>query len=139
MERILTGDRPAPPRLGPVKSVTDRHALLTVVADVVDQAVMLEDEQLEGSLLTFSVAAHHRQLHTRLTVDVDEAAEWVRTILGDPWGEHIHAGGTLSTTATGNGPQRLTTQYFYLFITPLGQPHDPPASFRIATTPLRAD
>lgn len=133
---VLSDNHYAPRRFGPVKSVTDRHAQLTIVADVVDQAVMLEDDQLSGSMLTFSVASHHRQLHSRLTVNLEEAVAWIRTILGTDWSDHVHAGGALSTTATGQGPQRLTTQFFYLFITPTGKPHDPPAAFQLATTPI---
>lgn len=134
---ILSGKSQTLQRFGPVKSVTDRHAELTIVADVVEQAVMLEDDQLSGSLLTFSVASHHRQLHSRLTVNLEEAAAWIRTILGPNWSEYVYAGGALSTTRSGQGPQRLTTQFFYLFITPSGKPHDPPDNFHLATTPIR--
>ena len=134
---ILSRESQTLQRLGPVKSLTDRHAQLTIVADVVEQAVMLEDDQLSGSLLTFSVASHHRQLHSRLTVNLEEAVAWIRAILGPDWSEHVYAGGALSTTGSGRGPQRLTTQFFYLFITPAGVPHNPPATFRLATTPVR--
>lgn len=134
---ILSGESQALQRFGPVKSVTDRHAQFTIVADVVDQAVMLEDDQLRGSLLTFSVVSHHRQLHSRLTVNLEEAVAWIRAILGPDWSEHVYGGGALSTTGSGQGPQRLTTQFFYLFITPAGKPHDPPANFHLATTPIR--
>lgn len=137
--KILSGESQALRRFGPVKSLTDRHAQLTIVADVVDQSVMLEDDHLSGSLLTLSVAAHHRQLHSRLTVNIEEATAWIRAILGPDWSNHVHAGGALSTTGSGQGPQRLTTQFFYLFITPTGTPHDPPATFRLATTPIRDD
>lgn len=136
--KVLSGDRPGPQRFGPVNSVTDRHAALTVVADLVDQAAMLEDEQLTGSILTLSVAAHHRQLQSRLTVDPDEAAAWIRALLGDTWSAHVRAAGALSTTSTGSGAQRLTTLFFYLFIAPDGRPHNPPASFSIPTVPLEA-
>lgn len=135
--RILSGGSQTLQRFGPVKSVTDRHAQLTIVADVVEQGVMLEDDQLSGYQLTFSVAAHHRDLHTRLTVNLEEAVAWIRAILGPDWSEHVYSGGALSTTGSGRGPQRLTTQFFYLFITPSGVPHDPPAKFHLATTPVR--
>lgn len=116
---ILSRESQTPQRFGPVGSVTDRHAQLTIVADVFNQAVMLEDDQLSGSLLTFSVASHDRQLHSRLTINFEEAVAWIRAV------------------GSGQGPQRLTTQFFYLSITPAGKPHDRPAKFRLTTTPVR--
>lgn len=138
LAKVISGERQGLRRFGPVKSVADRHANLTVVADMVDQAAMLEDSRLEGYVLTLSVAAHHRLLDSRLTVNPDEAAAWVVALLGDTWSAHVRAAGALSTTASARGSQRLTTLFFYLFISLAGQPHDPPASFSIRTTPLDA-
>ncbi|MDQ0729087.1 hypothetical protein QFZ21_004139 [Microbacterium sp. W4I20] len=36
-----------------------RHAELTIVGDMVDQAVMLDDPEETGMILTLSVAVHH--------------------------------------------------------------------------------
>lgn len=121
-------------RFGPVKSVTDRHAELTVVADTVDQAVMLEDPDQHGLILTLSVAAHHRMIHSRLPVDLGEAAAWMVEILGADWAGHAYSAGALSTTG---GSGRLTTQFFYIFIGPDGKPHQVPAAFSVPVRPLR--
>ena len=120
--------------LGPVKSVTDRHAVLTIVADTADLGVMLDDPEYPGTLMTLSVAAHHRQLHTRLPVDPDEAAAWVTEVLGEEWSQHVYAAGALSTT--GNSA-RLTTQFFYVFVGKDGRPQVPPEKFELRVSPLR--
>lgn len=120
-------------RVGPVKSVTDRHAELTIVGDMVDQAVMLDNPERTGMILTLSVAAHHRLLRSRLTVDAGEAAAWIKTIVGEEWVEQAYAAGELSGRAEGHGHPgaRLTTQFFYVFIGSDGKPQDPPAAFAI--------
>ncbi|GAB3631681.1 hypothetical protein GCM10027421_10340 [Microbacterium shaanxiense] len=121
--------------LGPLKSVTDRHAELTVIGDVVDQQALLGDVASDGMVVTLSVAAHHRQLHSRLSVDVGEAAAWIAEILGEEWARHAYAAGALSTTGD-TRTTRLTTQYFYVFIAPNGRPQTRPATFSVPLRPL---
>lgn len=120
--------------LGPIKSVTDRHAELTVVGDTTDQSAMLEDPTREGVIITLSVAAHHRQLRSRLRGDVDESVAWIVEILGEEWAAHAYAAGALSTTRNRDDVPTLTTQYFYVFIGPDGAPQHAPESFSV---PLR--
>lgn len=120
--------------LGLLKSVTDRHAELTIVGDVTDQSVLLEDEEREGMVVTLSIAAHHRQLRSRLRVKSDEAAAWIATIIGEEWADRVHAAGALSTTANSQSP--LTTQFFYVFVGRDGRPQESPAEFNLPLRPL---
>ncbi len=131
---VATGDvnlMPELRRLGPVRSVTDRHAELTVVGDTTDQSAMLNDPGRDGVIITLSVAAHHRQLKSRLRVDRDEAISWIVEILGDEWSTHAYAAGALSTTGERGDVPRLTTQYFYVFIGSDGQPQRAPEQFSV--------
>lgn len=131
---VSSGDprlMPSLRRLGPIKSVTDRHAELTVVGDTVDQAAMLDDPTREGVIITLSIAAHHRQLHSRLRVDRDESAAWIAEILGEEWSAHAYAAGALSTRGDRNEAPKLTTQYFYVFIGSDGKPQQAPENFSV--------
>ncbi|WP_417554947.1 hypothetical protein [Microbacterium sp.] len=119
-----------------MKSLTDRHAELTIVGDMTDQAELLEDPARKGAVMTLSVAAHHRQLHSRLRVDAEEAAAWITVILGDEWAGSVYAAGALSTVSAGLRPA-LTTQFFYVFVGPDGKPEPAPESFNLALQPLR--
>ncbi|PRA82076.1 hypothetical protein [Microbacterium sp. MYb66] len=121
---------PALKLLGPLPSVADRHAELTVIGDTVDQTAMMDDAALDGVVLTLSVAARHWLLGTRLPVSHEEAEAWVREIVGDVWAEHVLPAGALSTRRSERSrATRLTTQFFYLFIGADGRPQDAPASF----------
>lgn len=131
---VSTGDIKLMPelrRLGPVKSVTDRHAELTIVGDTTDQSAMLNDANKRGVIVTLSIAAHHRHLQSRLRVDRDEAVSWVIEILGDEWSTHAYAAGALSTTGDKGAVPRLTTQYFYVFIDSDGRPQRAPEHFSV--------
>lgn len=127
------GSMPTLQRVGPVRSVTDRHAELTIVGDMVGLAVMLDDPEQKGMILTLSVAAHHRHLRSRLTVDASESAAWIRDIVGEEWAEYTYTAGELSIMNDGRGHSGapLTTQFFYVFIGADGKPQDPPPAFSI--------
>ncbi|MFG2162786.1 hypothetical protein [Streptomyces olivaceus] len=118
----------APSGFGPVRSVTDRHAVLTVLGDISDQAVLLERPDREGSVLTLSVAARHKQLGTRQAADPAEAGAWVKAIVGSAWAPHVYTAGALSGFASGGAwtPRPLTTRYYYLFLSRDGVPHAEP-------------
>ncbi|MGF6823644.1 hypothetical protein M2317_002557 [Microbacterium sp. ZKA21] len=136
---VSSGDTSKMPELrplGPLKSVTDRHAELTIIGDIVDRRELDETDAGPGLLMTLSVAAHHRQLHTRLSVNAAEAAAWVVEILSEAWAEHTYAAGALSTTGSRKTVPRLTTQYFYLFLTPDGRPQTRPDTFSVPLRPL---
>lgn len=131
---VSTGDIKLMPelrRLGPVRSVTDRHAELTVVGDTTDQSAMLNDPDRGGVIITLSIAAHQRHLRSRLRADPDEAVSWIMEILGKEWATHAYAAGVLSTTGDKGEVPRLTTQYFYVFIGSDGQPQRAPEQFSV--------
>ncbi|WP_236655448.1 hypothetical protein [Streptacidiphilus carbonis] len=128
LEQLQAGGMAVPSRFGPVRSVTDRHAVLTIAGDIIDQALLLEQPGREGSVLTLSVAARNKQLGTRLAVDPQEARAWVETILGPTWLPHIYSAGALSGVAKGGSstPRPLTTRYYYLFLGADGLAHTEP-------------
>lgn len=128
LKQLQAEGRVMPHRLGPVRSVTDRRAVLTVVGDITDQAVLLEKPGREGAVLTLSVAAQHKQFRTRQPVDLEEATAWVEAVVGSDWLPHFYSAGALSGSATGgtSTPKPLMTQYFYMFLGPDGVPHAEP-------------
>lgn len=128
LEQLRADGRTMPRRFGPVRSVTDRHAVLSVVGDITDQAMLLERPGREGSVLTLSVAAQQKQLGTRQACDPAEARAWVEAIVGPRWVPHVYSAGALSGLAKGGSStsRPLTTRYFYLFLGPDGVPHAEP-------------
>lgn len=139
LEQLRAEGKTAPHRFGPVRSVIDRHAALTIVGDIIDQAALLDRPGREGAVLTLSVAARHKQLGTRQAVDLGEARAWVEAIVGPKWLPHFYSAGALSgSTAGGTSPSRsLTTQYFYLFLGADGVPHaEPEHQLGVQLTPL---
>ncbi|WP_244178942.1 hypothetical protein [Streptomyces rubellomurinus] len=128
LEQLRAEGRTVPHRFGPVRSVTDRNAVLSIVGDIIDQAVLLERPGREGAVLTLSVAARHKQLGTRQAVDPQEARAWVEAIVGPKWLPHFYAAGALSGSTSGGTSTsgRLTTQYFYLFLGADGVPQAEP-------------
>jgi len=139
LEQLRSEGKVMPRRFGPVRSVTDRHAVLTIVGDITDQAVLLEKPGREGAVLTLSVATRHKQLRTRQPVDLEEAKAWVEAIVGPDWLPHFYSAGALSGSTTGGTatPKPLTTQYFYMFLGADGVPHDEPEEHQLGVlTPL---
>lgn len=126
LEQMRAEGKTVPHSFGPVRSVTDRHAVLTIVGDITDQAVLLERPGREGSVLTLSVAAKHKQLGTRQAVDPAEARAWVEAIVGPSWLPHVYSAGNLSTVGGTSAPRQLTTAYYYLFLGADGVPHAEP-------------
>jgi hypothetical protein len=63
--------------LGPLPSVSDRHAEVTIGAELADLAYAQEDLTLEGYKITLSLAAHDRVLGGRITLDTDETDAWL--------------------------------------------------------------
>ncbi|MFE9424121.1 hypothetical protein ACFYNO_14280 [Kitasatospora sp. NPDC006697] len=128
LEQLRTEGQVMPHRFGPVRSVTDRHAVLTIVGDITDQAALLGKPGQEGAVLTLSVATRHKQLRTRQPVDLEEARAWVEAIVGPGWLPHFYSAGALSGSTTGgtSTPKPLMTQYFYMFLGRDGVPHAEP-------------
>jgi hypothetical protein len=139
LEQLHAAGKTVPHRFGPVRSVIDRHAVLTIVGDISDQAMLLKRPGREGSILTLSVAAQHKQLRTRTAVDPQEARAWVEAIVGPTWLPHVYSAGALSGFARGGSPtpRPLTTRYFYLFLGPDGLAHaEPEHELGVTLTPL---
>lgn len=139
LEKLHAVGRTVPHHFGPVRSVADRHAVLTIMGDISDQAMLLERPGREGSVLTLSVAAKNKQLRTRMTVDPQEARAWVEAIVGPTWLPHVYSAGALSGFARGgSATQRpLTTRYYHLFLGTDGLAHaEPEHELGVTLTPL---
>ncbi|PPG02670.1 hypothetical protein C5E06_09460 [Pseudoclavibacter sp. RFBI5] len=129
---------PKLPGLGPVRSTTNPHANLTIVGQVTSQAAHCHDPELDGFVVTISVAAHHRLLGTRLPVDEGDATVWVRAALGDEWSPHVFTADALSTTTDAPDTERiqLTTRFYYVFLDSDGKPPRAPQSMSVPLTAL---
>lgn len=140
IEQLHEAGKTVPHRFGPVRSVTDRSAVLTVVGDIMDQAVFLKDPAREGVVLTLSVAASNKQFGTRQAVDPAEARAWVEAIAGPLWFPHFYTAGALSSfvpAGTRPGIKPLTTLFFYLFLGTDGVAHaEPEHQLNMTLTPL---
>ncbi|MFI6118038.1 hypothetical protein [Kitasatospora sp. NPDC051164] len=139
LEQLRAAGGVMPRSFGPVRSVTDRHAVLSIIGDITDQSVLLEKPGQQGAVLTFSVATRHKQLRTRQPVDLEEAKAWVEAIVGPDWLPHFYSAGALSGSTTGgpSTPKPLTTQYFYMFLGADGVPHAEPEGHQLGVlTPL---
>ncbi|MFJ9574527.1 hypothetical protein [Streptomyces bacillaris] len=141
LEQLHAAGKTVPHRFGPVRSVTDRHAVLTVVGDISDRAVLLERPGQEGSILTLSVAAQNKQLRTRTAVDPQEARAWVEAILGPAWLPHVYSAGALGGFARGgiSTSRPLTTLFFYLFLGTDGRAHAEPEHGQLGALTLLTD
>ncbi|MHC3392242.1 hypothetical protein [Streptomyces sp. A 4/2] len=139
LEQLRSEGRVMPRRFGPVPSVTAQNAVLSVVGDITDQAMLLGGSGQEGAVLALSFASHHQTFRTRLPVDLKEAKAWVEAIVGSGWLPHVYSAGVLSGTAKGgtSTSKPLTTQYFYLFLGADGVPHGAPEGQQLGVlTPL---
>lgn len=113
------------PGLGPLRSLEDRHADLTLSADVSDLDWFTEDSSETGSCVTVSIAGHHRVMGGRTSLPSGECDAWVQAILGVAWMDHVYRAGTLSGVAG-----RLSTVYYRLFLDTEGNPKDKPVGFQ---------
>ncbi len=96
--------------IGPVRSVSDRHANITVEADLATLSYAVETPGLLGYKLTLSMAGHHRVLDTRVVLSVEETEAWAYAVLGDQWADHSYYGGLVS------GPGRLGVVFYLLYL-----------------------
>ncbi|MFF0742158.1 hypothetical protein ACFYVL_17345 [Streptomyces sp. NPDC004111] len=128
LEQLQATGRTVPRRFGPVRSVTTQDAVLTVVGDITDQSVFLDEPGRAGSVLMLSIAAQHKRFGTRPAVDPGEARAWVGEIVGPSWLPHVYSAGALTGAAEGGSSvsRPLTTLYFYLFLGADGVPHAEP-------------
>lgn len=80
-------------RMGPVQSVEDSNANLTIVADVEGLAWFTADKGLLGSCITVSIAGHRRNTGTRVHLPLAECDAWIEAILGGTWITHVYRAG----------------------------------------------
>lgn len=99
-----------PPSLGPVRSLTDQYADITLGADVSDYAWYAEDPTASGDLMTVSLAAHHRLMRSRTGLAEAEADAWALAVLGTEHASLIYRAGALSGVRG-----FLTTVYYHLY------------------------
>lgn len=100
-----------PPSLGPLKSVSDRHAEISFGADRATLSYATENPGLEGFKLTLSMAGHHRMMGSRIALSVEETDAWLYAILGDEWADHSYHAGAMSGVSN-----RLTTIFYMLYL-----------------------
>ncbi|MFJ5955912.1 hypothetical protein ACIQC5_08125 [Paenarthrobacter sp. NPDC092416] len=98
-------------RLGPVQSLEDGNANLTIVADVEGLAWFTADSGLLGSCITVSIAGHRRNTGTRAPLPLDECDAWVRAILGGSWIPHVYRAGN---TGAGEGKTDIASYRLFL-------------------------
>ena len=77
-------------RMGPVQSVEDGNANLTIVADVEGLAWFTADKGLLGSCITISIAGHRRNTGTRVHLPLVECDAWIEAILGGSWIANVY-------------------------------------------------
>ncbi|MGF9663165.1 hypothetical protein AAIH25_15010 [Arthrobacter crystallopoietes] len=121
--------------LGPLPSVSDRHADVTVGAELADLAYAHDDLTLEGYKITLSLAAHDRILGGRITLDIDETDAWLYAVLGQTLADRAYHAGALS----GTEPHRLTTVFYYVYLDlhrqPVPRPETADDSFEVPVRP----
>jgi hypothetical protein len=105
------------PGLGPLRSVTDRHADITFGGDRAELAYAVGDSTLEGYKLTLSMAGHHRLMGSRVPLSTEETDAWLYAILGTDWADHSYHIGALSGVEG-----RLTTVFYWLYLSENQEP-----------------
>ncbi|MGP0222520.1 MULTISPECIES: hypothetical protein [unclassified Paenarthrobacter] len=81
-------------RMGPVQSVEDGNANLTIVGDVEGLAWFTADKGLLGSCITVSIAGHRRSTGSRVQLSLAECDAWIEAILGGSWLNQVYRSGT---------------------------------------------
>lgn len=118
-DRPYEGNRPA--NLGPLKSVTDRHAEITFGADRAKLSYATTTPGLPGFKLTLSMAGHHRMMGSRVPLSVEETDAWLYATFGDEWADHSYHAGAMSGVSG-----RFTTVFYLLYLSedlqPIPQP-----------------
>lgn len=138
-ENLFSATRPyevgRTPDMGPLRSVTDRHANITFGGDRADLAYAVEDPELEGFKLTLSMAGHHRLMGSRVPLSTEETDAWLYAILGTDWADHSYHVGALSGVEG-----RLTTVFYWLYLSESHQPIPCPAKdVEQPMAPIRAE
>ncbi|SEJ61407.1 hypothetical protein SAMN04487917_10835 [Arthrobacter sp. yr096] len=118
-------------RMGPVQSVEDGNANLTIVADVEGLAWFTADKGLLGSCITVSIAGHRRNTGTRVHLPLAECDAWIEAILGGSWITHVYRAGN-KVAADG----RLDIASYRLFLDERRNPVSKPQA--VADSTLRS-
>lgn len=99
------------------RSLTDRHALISVVGDVCDTSWLEQNPDLAGSVMTLSIAGRHRLLGGRTSLPSGECDAWAIEIVGQERAPYLYRAGTLTGVAG-----RLSTVYYRVFMNDEGIP-----------------
>lgn len=118
------------PRIPHVQSMDDPRVDISLVGDIAALDWFTSTPGLKGSVLTISIAGHHRLMKTRTSLPTGECDAWAGAVLGEDLIKHAYRAGTLSgsTPCGGATPAggRLTTVYYRLFLDENGHPMERP-------------
>lgn len=118
------------PRISHVRSMDDHRIDISLVGDIAALDWFTSTPGLKGTVLTVSIAGHHRLMKTRTSLASGECDAWAGAVLGKDLIQHAYRAGTLSghTPAGSRTPAggRLTTVYYRLFLDENGQPMERP-------------
>jgi len=106
-------------RIGPVRALTVAGIRYTMVGDLADMGLMYGMPELQGTLITVSIAAWDR-FNLRQTTTTD-AYPWIPALLGDAWAALTYDSGTQSGHHAAGTAPALTTRYFRLHVSPTGE------------------
>lgn len=113
-----------PSTAGPLRSVADRHTVITFGADLGELAYVEDKPEMEGRRITVSMAGHHRTMGGPTTLATAETDAWLYALLGEDLARFAYHAGAMS----GSGPTpRLTTVYYFLYLDPDGKPMPKPS------------
>lgn len=118
------------PGIPRVRSLEDPRIDISLIGDVADLDWFTSTPGLKGTVLTISIAGHHRLLKTRTSLATGECDAWATAVLGEVAVRHAYRAGTLSDAVSSSSAAaaggRLTTVYYRLFLDEHGQPMDKP-------------
>lgn len=120
------------PSIPRVRSLDDPRIDISLVGDLAHLDWFTSTPGLKGTVVTLSIAGHHRLLKTRTSLATGECDAWAAAVLGEDAIKHAYRAGTLSgaipsaSTAAAGG--RLTTVYYRLFLDETGHPMDKPVA-----------
>jgi hypothetical protein len=113
-----------------IRSLEQPRINISLVGDIAALDWFTSTPGLKGSVLTISIAGHHRLVKTRTSLATGECDAWATAVLGDDLIKHAYRTGspndaapTMTTAPAGN---RLTSVHYQLFLDENGQPMERP-------------
>lgn len=96
---------------GPVRSLANSFADVTISADRAELAWLTGNPALAAQCVTVSVAVHHKVLGTRISLTSTDYVAWVQAVVGVSWMRFVYKAGVVTDFAG-----RTITQYFRGFL-----------------------